>query len=145
MPITGRRSTPGPNQYFLDQPKIWALNAQIPRTGQFDACSCWQSTCGEFDLFETLNEGGTRCKSTFHMAKIGGNSDYFERPAANTITPAVLFTGDAGAAHIKVLGASHSFDKSLAGSDVEALCKEDQATSVFDVSQLPNANGKLPL
>ena len=127
----------------LNQPKIWALNAHIPRTGQFDPCNCWRSTCGEFDLFETLHPGSTRCKSTIHAEKRGGDSDYFERPTTNTITAVVLFTGASGSAHIKVLDASHSFDKTLGASDIEALCKDDDATSVFDVSKLPSMNGYL--
>lgn len=145
MPLSGNKGAPGQYTRKLDQPKIWALNAHIPRTGQFDGCSCWRSGCGEFDLFETLTEGGTRCKSTFHMEKMGGNSDYFDRPTAKTITAAVIFTGESGSAHIKVLDAGHSFDKSLAASDIENLCKDTHETSVFDVSKLPNANGQLPL
>lgn len=144
MPMTNKKGSGGQYAKQLNQPKIWALNARIPRTGQFDGCSCWRSGCGEFDIFETLTEGGTRCKSTFHAEKMGGNSDYFERPTANTITVAVVFTGDSGSAHIKVLDAGHSYDKSLGASDIEALCEEDKATSVFDVSKLPSANGKLP-
>lgn len=145
MPLTDKKGGSGPFDKKLNQPKIWALNAQIPRTGQFDGCSCWRSGCGELDLFETLTEGGTRCKSTFHGEKMGGNSYYFERPTGSTITAAVVFTGDSGSVHIKVLDAGHSFDKTLGASDIEALCKEGPGTSVFDVGTLANSNGKLPL
>jgi hypothetical protein len=54
MPDDG---TSGWNQ---NMPAIWALNAQIPRTEQYGACSCWASGCGEFDIYETLDPGNTR-------------------------------------------------------------------------------------
>lgn len=145
MPITNKTGGSGRYDKKFDQPRIWALNAQIPRTGQFDGCSCWRSGCGELDLFETLTEKGTRCKSTFHGERMGGSSYYFERPTESTITAAVVFTGDSGSVHIKVLDAGHSFDKSLGASDINALCKEIQGTSVFDVGTLPMSNGQLPL
>ena len=144
MPITGNKGKGGQFDKKLDMPRIWALNAHIPRTGQYNGCSCWKTGCGELDLFETLNEGGTRCKSTFHMAKMGGNSDYFVRPATNTITLAVVFTGDSGSVHIKVLDAGHSFDKTLGASDIKDWCKVTKETSVFDVSKLPSSLGDLP-
>jgi hypothetical protein len=34
---------------LADEPAIWMLNAQIPRTTQYGPsdCSCWESGCGE--------------------------------------------------------------------------------------------------
>jgi hypothetical protein len=54
MPDDG---TSGWNQ---NMPSIWALNSQIPRTEQYGACSCWESGCGEFDIYETLDPGNTK-------------------------------------------------------------------------------------
>lgn len=54
MPDDG---TSGWNQ---NMPAIWALNAKVPRTQQYGACSCWDSGCGEFDIFEVLDPGNTR-------------------------------------------------------------------------------------
>lgn len=42
----------------FNMPAIWLLNAQIPRTSQYNNnvnCSCWRSGCGEFDIFEVKN------------------------------------------------------------------------------------------
>lgn len=54
MPNDG---TSGWNQ---NMPAIWALNAKVPRTQQYGACSCWDSGCGEFDIFEVLDPGNIR-------------------------------------------------------------------------------------
>jgi hypothetical protein len=50
----------GASGWNQNMPAIWALNSQIPRTEQYGACSCWESGCGEFDIFETLDPGNTR-------------------------------------------------------------------------------------
>lgn len=132
MPLSGKRGL------HEDMPAIWMLNALIPQTQQYGSCSCWDSGCGEFDLFEVLDSGNTRCKSTFQMSKYGksgGNSDYFERPTSGTITAVVVLTGDNGSAHIKVLGDGHSFDTTLSAKDIEGFCKidNDKDTSVFQL------------
>jgi hypothetical protein len=44
----------------MNMPSIWGLNAQIPRTHQYGSCSCWASSCGELDIFETLDSGNTK-------------------------------------------------------------------------------------
>ena len=88
MPLSGKKGFNG------DMPGIWLLNAQIPLTSQYGTnsqCSCWTSGCGEFDLFEVLDHGNFRCKSTLHMAPAGGSSDWFRRPETSTITAAVVF------------------------------------------------------
>lgn len=44
--------------YKYDMPAIWLLNAQIARTSEYLAnalCLCWNSGCGEFDVFEVMN------------------------------------------------------------------------------------------
>lgn len=46
------------NTTYPNLPAIWLLNAHIPRTSEYPAnynCSCWDSGCGEFDIFEVMN------------------------------------------------------------------------------------------
>ncbi|QDS67711.1 hypothetical protein FKW77_005634 [Venturia effusa] len=88
MPDDG---TSGWNQ---NMPAIWALNAKIPRTQQYGACSCWDSGCGEFDILEVLDPGNTRCKSTVHGFVQGGSSNYFVRPTVSFKKMAVIFNND---------------------------------------------------
>ncbi|KAL8888197.1 MAG: hypothetical protein Q9215_004320 [Flavoplaca cf. flavocitrina] len=121
MPRSGKTGFNG------DMPAIWLLNAQIPLTSQYGTnpkCSCWTSGCGEFDLFEVLDTGNFRCKSTLHMAPAGGSSDYFRRPDTSIIKAAVLFHGANQAAHIKILDNGQNFDESLAADVVEAMAQE---------------------
>lgn len=115
MPLTGKRSFNG------DMPAIWAMNAQIALTSQYGTnpeCSCWTSGCGEFDLFEVLDSGNTRCKSTLHMAPAGGSSDFFVRPTTETITAAIVFDGDNEEAVIRILDGGATFGASLSNADV---------------------------
>ena len=72
-----------------DTPGIWILNALIPRTDQY-GCSCWQSGCGEFDLFETLTKNEERMKSTVHDQQSLGSSDWFQRPCDSFVKGAVV-------------------------------------------------------
>ena len=104
-----------------NMPSIWLLNAKIPRTGQYvkETCSCWKSGCGEFDIFEVLDPGNTRCKSTVHSNDAVGHSDYFERPVDKTIKVVVIFTGSENKAHIKVLDDSTTFSSSMSTSQMK--------------------------
>ncbi len=122
MPPSGKTGFNG------DMPAIWLLNAQIPRTSQYGDnpdCSCWTSGCGEFDLFEILDPGNFRCKSTLHMAPAGGCSDYFERPTVGTIKAAVVFTGSNEVAHIQILDFAQGFDAVLDAGVVEEFTSQD--------------------
>lgn len=136
MPRTGNTG------FNADMPAIWLLNAQIPLTSQYGTnpkCSCWTSGCGEFDLFEILDTGNFRCKSTLHMAPAGGSSDYFRRPEKSTIKAAVLFHGANQAAHIKILDSSQNFDESLAADVVEAMTQDSGSggqSSVFRLASV---------
>ncbi|KAL8733535.1 MAG: hypothetical protein Q9181_003551 [Wetmoreana brouardii] len=133
MPATGKKG------FNADMPGIWLLNAQIPLTSQYGTnpgCSCWTSGCGEFDLFEILDSGNFRCKSTLHMAPAGGSSDYFKRPDQNTIKAAVLFTGSQEIAHIQVLDDSQKFDPSLAADVIEAMTKNSGNGGMSSVFRL---------
>lgn len=126
MPLSGKTG------FNADMPAAWLLNAQIPRTLQYGnaACSCWTSGCGEFDIFEVLDSGNTRCKSTFHAQVSGGDSDYFDRPTSGTIKAAVVLDGVGGNAHIIVLPDSTVFPASLSASEVSALVSSIQTSSL---------------
>ena len=126
MPLTGSSAFNG------DMPAIWLENAQIPLTSQYGTnpeCSCWTSGCGEFDIFEVLDRGNVRCKSTLHMAPAGGSSDWFMRPTNRTITVAVVLTVKEGIAVIRVLDESVKLDMGLGGETVDAWIKE--SSSIF--------------
>ena len=134
MPSTGNSG------FNADMPAIWLMNAQIPLTSQYGTnpdCSCWTSGCGEFDLFEILDTGNFRCKSTLHMAPAGGCSDYFERPIKNTIKVAVVFAGINETASIHIVEDSQAFDNVLAGSVVDGFVNQagvTGATSLFKLA-----------
>lgn len=118
MPLTGQGGFNG------DMPAIWLNNAKIPLTSQYGTnanCSCWSSGCGEFDLFEVLDSGNTRCKSTLHMSPAGGSSDYFLRPTEGAITAAVVFTGSREMAHIRILDGHVNFDPVLTADVVDGF------------------------
>ncbi|KAK7901051.1 target of Sbf [Exophiala xenobiotica] len=114
MPLTG---TTGFN---MDMPAAWMLNALIPRTQQYGNCSCWTSGCGEFDIFEVLDSGNTKCKSTWHGAHSIGDSDYFARPTGATVKVAVVLDGSGSTTNIMVLDDATTFDESVTEASVSA-------------------------
>jgi len=99
-----------------DMPAVWLLNALIPRTQQYGACSCWANTagCGELDLFEVLTPGDARCVTSLHGSQAGGDADYFARPTAGTLKAAVVMSGEQ--AHVKILNAAFTFDGVLSAA-----------------------------
>lgn len=101
-----------------DMPAFWALNSKIPRTQQYGGCSCWATGCGEFDFFETLAVGDTKCKSTVHAVNSGGDSNYFDRPVETSIKAAVVFNSASQSVSIKVLDDSTVFGDSLTAEDI---------------------------
>lgn len=112
MPLSGNTGFNG------DMPAAWILNAQIPRTEQYGNCSCWSSGCGEFDVFEVLDSGDQKCKSTWHGLKAKGDSNWFQRPVSGTQKAAVVFDGTTGTAHIVLLPSDTSFDTSISEGTV---------------------------
>lgn len=90
---------------YYDMPAIWFLNAKIPRTSQYSSsasCSCWNSGCGELDIFEVMNSTETtHLYSTIHDYQ--GTSDinngmqadaYFTRDTSSTMKGGVVFGTD---------------------------------------------------
>lgn len=110
--------------FNADMSAIWLLNAKIPRTGQYAKaeCSCWKSGCGEFDVFEVLDAGNTRCKSTVHAKPALGYSDYFERPVDKTIKAALVFMGEENVAHIEILDDSTVFSPTISHDKIKEFC-----------------------
>jgi Putative TOS1-like glycosyl hydrolase (DUF2401) len=123
MPITGATG------WNRDMPAAWILNAQIPNTVQYGKveCSCWESGCGEWDIFEVLDSGNPRCKSTVHGNISGGDSNYFDRPVDSTVKVAVVFDGDNSAGHIVILPAETSFDQTLSDAQVAGFVNKDSS------------------
>lgn len=120
MPMTGSRG------WNKDMPAVWILNAQIPNTIQYGKaeCSCWESGCGEWDIFEVLDSGNTRCKSTIHGNVSGGDSNYFERPVDGTVKVAVVFDADNKAGHIVVLPDETRFEEMLTDEQVAGFVNQ---------------------
>ncbi|KAM4058470.1 putative TOS1-like glycosyl hydrolase [Hirsutella rhossiliensis] len=119
-----------------DMPALWLLNARIPRTGQYDRCSCWVSKCGEADIFEVLAPGDTKCKSTLHVANGAGSSDWFRRPVDGFVTVAVVFHGESASISIRILPAETDFSKRLDDKTVRGWVHETHDTEKSSLFQL---------
>lgn len=84
-----------------NMPAIWLLNANIPKTAQYGACSCWDTGCGELDVFEVLQGKHDGVKTHYHSKQGakggkyggGGSPDFFKRPFSETIKVIVEFNG----------------------------------------------------
>jgi len=126
----------GKTGFNMNMPAAWILNALIPRTlqyGQAD-CSCWTSGCGEWDIFEVLDSGNERCKSTWHGLKSGGDSNWFPRPTSKTQKAAVIFDGPSSQGHIVLLPDNTNFDTTLTDDAVagflNTVADADPASSI---------------
>lgn len=122
----------GTTGWNANMPAIWMLNAQIPRTLQYGKaeCSCWTTGCGEFDIFEVLDSGNTRCKSTLHGAISGGDSNYFVRPTQNSIKAAVVMNNDNIV--IQILDDSFVFGSSMSASTISGICENSNNVLTSD-------------
>ncbi|KAH7375642.1 TOS1 protein [Plectosphaerella cucumerina] len=132
MPLDGNTGFNG------DMPAVWTLNAKIPRTQQYGDCSCWQSDCGEFDIYEVLAPGDTKCKSTFHTNVDGGSSDYFKRPVNGLIKVATVFDAASGAVSVKELPSDVKFSAKLAEELVQSWIDTEKDTGAFSLFSLAN-------
>ena len=115
-------------------PSVWMLNAQIPRTGQYSSCSCWESGCGEFDICEVLDSGNKKCKSTYHGNTPGGSSDFFDRPVTGTMKMAVLMAN--GNINVQTLDNGYDFGSSMSKSAVNKLGTEEKSNPLFSLFAL---------
>ncbi|GEQ66496.1 hypothetical protein JCM33374_g159 [Metschnikowia sp. JCM 33374] len=93
------------SEYYYNMPAIWFLNAKIPRTSQYgsdSSCSCWNSGCGEIDIFEVMNSSTTdQLYSTIHDYQGTGDinngiqaNGYFYRNTSSTMKGGVVFGTD---------------------------------------------------
>jgi hypothetical protein len=125
-----------------NMPAVWLLNANIPKTAQYGACSCWDTGCGELDVFEVLQGKHDSVKTHYHSKQGanggkyggGGSPDFFKRPYNKTIRVAVHFNGSK-AVKIQVLSDSTNFGPTTSGfdgGDFSAL-SSDVKGSVFSV------------
>ena len=120
MPLDGTRG------FNADMPALWFLNARIPLTQQYGACSCWPA-CGEVDIFEVLDSGDIKCKSTVHSNVPGGASDWFARPTNAPVKAAAIFDGETGSISVRVLPADTDFGAALSRSVVESWVQGDNS------------------
>jgi hypothetical protein len=134
MPLTGKTG------FNMDMPAAWILNAQIPNTMQYGQanCSCWTSGCGEWDIFEILDSGNTKAKSTYHGNPSGGDSNYFDRPTGGTIKAAVVLDGPGSAGHIVILPDSTDFPATIPDDTVSGfvnnMASQASNSAVFRLS-----------
>ncbi|ODV90453.1 hypothetical protein CANCADRAFT_106685 [Tortispora caseinolytica NRRL Y-17796] len=100
-----------------NMPAVWFLNAKIPRTQQYGDCSCWPN-CGEFDVFECVENGDTRMISHFRGGGADiGNSRWIERPTSSAGTYIVFFDATNGKTILAdVTGSISDFSASLPDS-----------------------------
>ena len=117
--------------YNQDMPAIWLLNAKIPRTLQYGSadCSCWESGCGEMDLFEILSSGSTKLISHIHDGQGGGTQDYFVRPVGRTMKAAVIFDADNETIHI--VEVDEDFGATLSTSTVNAWLDKAGSSAIL--------------
>jgi hypothetical protein len=128
MPLDGSRG------FNADMSAIWFLNAKIPRTQQYGRCTCWPN-CGEFDMFEVLDSGNRKCKSTIHSNAPGGASDYFDRPTGAPIKVAAVFDSASATISVKVLPDDTDFGIGLTKALVQSwiTTRDDRLSSLFTV------------
>lgn len=117
--------------YNQDMPAIWLLNAKIPRTLQYGKadCSCWESGCGEMDLFEILSPGSDKLISHVHDTQGGGTQDYFVRPVGNTMKAAVVFDADDRTVHI--VEVEDTFEATLSESTVNSWLSKAGSAAIL--------------
>ncbi|EPS40948.1 hypothetical protein H072_5128 [Dactylellina haptotyla CBS 200.50] len=115
-----------------NMPAIWSLNSLIGRTQQYPSnkdWSCWDSGCGEFDIWEVLYPQAPACEfmtSTLHSAQGnpgtgkggGGTCDYFKRPTDGTFTGMVSYLSD-GTITIQKLADDWDFPEYLTTDDIK--------------------------
>lgn len=117
--------------FNYDMPAIWMLNAKIPRTLQYgdSSCSCWDSGCGELDLFEILSAGSDKLICHLHSKQNavngfggGGSQDWFQRPTSGSMKAAVVFSGDS--IQVVQVDDSTTFGSSLSSSTISGWTSE---------------------
>lgn len=132
------------NTASYNMPAIWLLNAHIPRTAQYPYnpnCSCWNSGCGEFDIFEVLNNTeSTHFFSTIHDYQ--GTDDiegglpiygWLERTPNQVMKGGVVF--DSNGVATVFLSSDTTFDDNLSSSDLSKWISAATSNSSTGVSE----------
>ena len=119
-----------PNTALPDKPAIWFLNAQIPRVGQYLTGNCWESGCGEMDIFEVLSNGSSYLIPTVHAQFHGGFNDFFVRPTDVVTKAAILMNDDT--VIIQILPIQFQISSSISAAQIQQL----QSNSDWDSSNM---------
>lgn len=125
----------------VNMPALWMLNAQIPRTLQYGNpnCSCWETGCGEFDIFEILTAGYNKAKSTLHGNVAGGSSDWFQRPEDGPIKIGVVLYNDN--MHVKLLNNATEFPSTMNSGIISEIVDTTSTQNPEKLVSLYNLNG----
>ncbi|CAK7901635.1 hypothetical protein CAAN1_23S00210 [[Candida] anglica] len=118
---------------YFDMPAIWLLNARIPRTSQYPDngnCSCWNSGCGEFDIFEVMNTTeSSHLYSTIHDYQGTGDIEnglqadgYIPRDTTGSMKGGVVF--DSTGTAVVFMSNSTSITGNITASDLNSWIKE---------------------
>lgn len=123
---------------YFDMPAIWLLNAKIPRTSEYPtngSCSCWNSGCGELDLFEIMNgtdSDDSMLLSTIHDYQGTGNislglllESYFKRDTTGVMKGGAVFNDDHSI--VVFLLSDIDFSESLQNSTVASWYADSSA------------------
>lgn len=113
----------------FNAPAIWLLNAAIPRTSQYAqnaSCSCWASGCGEFDVFEIMNNtDSSELLTTIHDYQGTGDINtgmaipgYIERDTDSVMMGGVYFDNDGNA--VVFMSNSTTFDETISASSINS-------------------------
>lgn len=137
--------------YNWNMPAIWLLNAQIPRTSQYNTnsnCSCWVSGCGEFDIFEVKNYTDaevSKLYATIHdyqgteWIETGIQIDgYFNRDFTGTMKGGCFFDNDGNA--VVFMSNSTTFDETIASSDLKSLVESLGSGTTYQLSDVAEAS-----
>lgn len=133
----------------FNMPAIWLLNAQIPRTSQYQTnatyvnCSCWRLGCGEFDIFEVMNSTDSgKLVSTIHDYQQTDDIEtgrvvdgYIDRKTSGRMLGGVYFDEKSNAVvfmHDKI-----TFNDTIKAADVNKWVKDSGKVATSDLSQAP--------
>lgn len=133
---------------YPNMPAIWLLNAHIPRTSQYPSnnnCSCWESGCGEFDIFEVMNKTDQyRFFSTLHTYQetdylsTGTQAQaYIERTPNNTMTGGVIF--DSNGTITVFVNNDTSLSSTISASDLYSWLPNTTSTTYETTLKADNA------
>ena len=133
MPSSGSKGPKSWTSPNPDMPAIWALNTQIVNTQQYAPCSCWTTGCGELDIHEIVDVGGTIGYSCTHMGDnyAGGPSNGLARPLTGPMTLMVTVSKASNSVTVQVVDNDTVYGDTLATGTIGKL---QAAGSAFQVT-----------